>query len=63
MDWKYIKNGDPMVDVAYFCMMFLRPQDYGYTYGQVNNHPLLIGMMHVYFVHCNLKISVVGASI
>jgi aminoglycoside phosphotransferase (APT) family kinase protein len=60
VDWKYIKNGDPMVDVAYFCMMFLRPQDYGYTYGQVNNHPLLIGdsgpseddILSVYRRHC-----------
>ena len=45
VDWKCGKNGDPMVDVGYFCMMFLRPMDYGYPgqYRQIENHPLLIG--------------------
>ena len=43
MDWKWDKNGDPMVDVAYFCMMFLRPEDYGYKYEVINEHPLMIG--------------------
>ena len=30
LDWKYNTNGDPMVDVGYFLMMFLQPSDYGY---------------------------------
>ena len=30
LDWKYDTNGDPMVDVGYFLMMFLQPSDYGY---------------------------------
>ena len=30
LDWKYNTNGDPMVDVGYFLMMFLQPADYGY---------------------------------
>ena len=25
LDWKYDTNGDPMVDVWYFLMMFLQP--------------------------------------
>ena len=25
LDWKYDTNGDPMVDVGYFLMMFLQP--------------------------------------
>ena len=25
LDWKYDNNGDPMVDVGYFLMMFLMP--------------------------------------
>ena len=32
-----------MVDVGYFCMMFLRPLDYGYQYRPIENHPLLLG--------------------
>ena len=55
MDWKLGKiNGDPMVDVAYFCMMFLRPGDYGHQYKPINDHPLLIGM-HIYHTkHLNI---------
>ena len=30
LDWKYDTNGDPMVDVEYFLMMFMQPVDYGY---------------------------------
>ena len=30
LDWKYNTNGDPMVDVGYFLMMFMQPSDYGY---------------------------------
>ena len=30
LDWKYDTNGDPMVDVGYFLMMFMQPVDYGY---------------------------------
>ena len=30
LDWKYDTNGDPMVDVGYFLMMFMQPSDYGY---------------------------------
>ena len=30
LDWKYDTNGDPMVDVGYFLMMFLQPADYQY---------------------------------
>ena len=30
LDWKYNTNGDPMVDVGYFLMMFMQPVDYGY---------------------------------
>ena len=30
LDWKYNTNGDPMVDVGYFLMMFLQPAVYGY---------------------------------
>ena len=44
VDWKYKTNGDPMVDVAYLCMMFLRPQDYGYP--GLRSLPLLIGNVH-----------------
>ena len=29
-NWKYHTNGDPMVDVGYFLMMFLQPAVYGY---------------------------------
>ena len=30
LDWKYNTNGDPMVDVGYFLMMFMQPAVYGY---------------------------------
>ena len=30
LDCKYYTNGDPMVDVGYFLMMFVQPSDYGY---------------------------------
>ena len=30
LDWKYNTNGDPMVDLGHFLMMFLQPSDYGY---------------------------------
>ena len=43
VDWKCGKNGDPMVDVGYFCMMFLRPLDYGDQYIPIMNHKLLVG--------------------
>ena len=28
LDWKYHTNGNPMVDVGYFLMMFLQPSQY-----------------------------------
>ena len=31
LDWKYNTNGDPMVDIGYFLMMFLQPAVYGYA--------------------------------
>ena len=52
VDWKCGKNGDPMVDVGYFCMMFLRPLDYGYQYFPIMNHKLLAGE---YAVFCTCK--------
>jgi aminoglycoside phosphotransferase (APT) family kinase protein len=63
VDWKWDKNGDPMVDVAYFCMMFLRPEDYGYEYEVINEHPLMIGytglsednVLSVYKRHCKFS--------
>ena len=41
LDWKYDTNGDPMVDVGYFLMMFLQPVDYGYTALEIED--LLMG--------------------
>ena len=28
LDWKHHTNGDPMVDVGYFLMMFIQPSQY-----------------------------------
>ena len=29
LNWKYTKNGDPLLDVAYWMMIYLRPSQYG----------------------------------
>ena len=59
LDWKYNTNGDPMVDVGYFLMMFLQPADYGYQgltgldllMGKVQNERSLILCRHTLQAH------------
>ena len=41
LDWKVDENADPLADVAFFMMMFLKPGDYGYRYKQLPK--LLLG--------------------
>ena len=42
VDWKFDQNGDPMIDVAYFNMMFLKPENFGHP--NLRRLPLLTGM-------------------
>jgi aminoglycoside phosphotransferase (APT) family kinase protein len=41
VDWKFDQNGDPMIDVAYFNMMFLKPENFGHP--NLRRLPLLTG--------------------
>ena len=42
LDWKHHTNGDPMVDVGYFLMMFIQPSQYQGC-GHLQDLALLIG--------------------
>ena len=42
LDWKYYANGDPMVDMGYFLIMFLQPAVYCGC-GHLQNIGLLMG--------------------